>query len=75
MKTVKELLNYLEPEYREKALRNAENQEVLHSQARFISEAINSFGWSSSPESHLYWESLYEKYRMLENKEISHEKS
>ena len=70
MKTVKELLNYLEPEYREKALRNAQNYGVLHSQVRFISDAINSFGWSSSPESHSYWENIYEKYRMLENKEL-----
>jgi hypothetical protein len=70
MKTVKELLNYLEPEYREKALRNAENYGVLHSQVHAISDAINSFSWSSTPEGPYYWESLYEKYRMLENKEL-----
>ena len=70
MKTVKELLNYLEPEYREKALRNAENHGVLHVHFYAISDAVNSFGWSSTPEGHLYWESLFEKYRMLENKEL-----
>lgn len=70
MKTVKELLNYLEPEYKEKALRNAENYGVLHSQVPSISDAINSFCWSGTSESHSYWGSLYEKYRMLENKEL-----
>lgn len=70
MKTVKELLNYLEPEYKEKALRNAANYGALNLEVPSISDAINSFGWSSTPEGHSYWESLCEKYRMLENKEL-----
>lgn len=75
MKTVEELLNYLEPEYKEKALKNAENYGCLKQRVPSISEAINGFSWCSSPEGDPYWAQLYHKYHDLEEKGISYEKS
>jgi len=75
MKTVEELLNYLEPEHREKALKNARNYGSSAMTVRSISEAINSFTWHDSPEGSHYWDELYTKYNDLETKELKDEKS
>ena len=75
MKTVQELLGYLEPEHREKALNNARNYGSLVVGVRSISDAINSFAWAASPEGSYYWDELYAKYHILENKELKDEKS
>jgi len=75
MKTVEELLGYLEPEHREKALRNGRNYGCLKRQVPSISEAINSFTWHDSPEGSHYWDELYTKYNDLETKELKDEKS
>ena len=66
MKTVKELLNYLEPEIKEKALKNAEDQNTLNNEVRYIAEAINSFAWCRTPEGDQFWNPIYEEYALIE---------
>lgn len=60
MKTVKQWLEELPEEYREKALKNA-YPEMLNYQFESQEQALpNSFGWSYSPEGFDYWNNLYE---------------
>lgn len=66
MKTVKELLNYVEPEIKEKALRNAELQDTLDMKAKSIAQAINSFCWSDTPQGDQFWNPIYDKYAKIE---------
>ena len=70
MKTVKELLNYLEPQHKEKALRNAANYGSLETKTDTISEAINSFRWMGTPEGDSYWSEVYHKYENIETKQL-----
>lgn len=66
MKTVKELLNYLEPQIKEKALKNAEDQNTLNKEVKCIAAAIDSFCWSHTPESDQFWSPIYEEYALIE---------
>ena len=73
MKTVKELLNYLEPQHKEKALRNAADYGILEEKTDTISNAINSFNWMDTPEGDSYWAEVYHKYENIETKQLPKE--
>lgn len=67
MKTVEELLGYLEPEIKEKALKNAEDQQMLDCKVKYIAAAIDSFAWSHTPEGDQFWNPIYDKYAKIED--------
>ena len=67
MKTVKDMLNLLEPEIKEKALIEAEKQNVLDYTVHTISDAIMNIGWSSTDDPY-FWSTLHAKHYYLETK-------
>lgn len=67
MKTVKELLNHLDPEIKEKALKNAEDQQMLDCKVKYIAAAIDSFAWAHTPEGDQFWSPIYDKYAKIED--------
>ena len=67
MKTVKDMLNLLEPETKERALIEAEKQNVLDLTVHTISDAIMSIGWSSTDDPN-FWSELHTKHYYLETR-------
>jgi len=67
MKKVKDLLEYLEPEIKEKALRNAKDQDTLDNKVVCIAAAIDSFNWALTSEGNEFWSPIYEKYAKIED--------
>ena len=65
MKTVKDMLNLLEPEIKEKTLIEAEKQNVLDYRVHTISDAIMSINWSETGDPY-FWTELHAKYYYLE---------
>ncbi len=67
MKTVKDMLNLLDPETKQKALIEAEKQNVLHYTVHTISDAIMSIGWHDTGDTY-FWTEVHAKYYYLETK-------
>lgn len=70
MKTVKQLLEFLPNDIKEKALKNAENEGILNYRALTLSDAINTFNWARTPEGDGYWSTFYNRFKELEEKEL-----
>ena len=59
MKTIKEWLNDLPEEVREKALRNARKDSLDVKRISFKKALAGAFIWYKSPEGHKYWNEIY----------------
>jgi len=67
MKTVKDMLNLLEPEIKERSLIEAEKQNILDLTVHTISDAIMNICWTETGDFD-FWSNLHIKYYNLETK-------